>query len=470
MAGCRDNEGEGRRGHPVKPDLYPWGRARAVLLVDLDAFFASVEQLDHPAWRGKPVIVGGSPTRRGVVSTCSYEARAFGVRSAMPSSQAAALCPQAIWTEGNFHRYREVSNQIMAILLDETPYVRQVSIDEAFVDVTPGRGFDEHPVEVAARIQRRVRELGVSCSIGVATSKSIAKIASDYDKPCGLTVVYPGSERAFIEDMPVRKLSGIGAAAERKLISAGIETLGDLIDADDARIERLLGKAGRMMLDRARGVEAGSIGPDDEVKSVSSETTFGTDASGRDEILAAASSMAAKVGRRLRRKGLKGRTLTLKIRFGDRAVRSVQHRLPEPTDSEFAFDRMLQSMLDELWREGMSVRLVGVAVTGFDEQTVQQSLFDAAAFFEPHSTDDPMAAAVADDRFASAPRSAAERHPGGKRGHLQETRDARKTDELLCATDRVRDRFGDDVLLYGKEIRTRGNTTGSSSKNPADYK
>ncbi|MDY3129853.1 MAG: hypothetical protein SOW20_07510, partial [Berryella intestinalis] len=120
--------------------------------------------------------------------------------------------------------------------------------------------------------------------------------------------------------------------------------------------------------------------------------------------------------------------------------------------------------------EGMSVRLVGVAVTGFDEQTVQQSLFDAAVFFEPHSTDDPMAAAVADDRFASAPRSAAERHPGGKRGHLQETRDARKTDELLCATDRVRDRFGDDVLLYGKEIRTRGNTTGSSSKNPADYK
>lgn len=468
MGDRRNNGGAGGQSSFPKSDLYPWGDARAVLLVDLDAFFASVEQLDHPAWRGKPVIVGGSPDRRGVVSTCSYEARAFGVRSAMPSSQAAVLCPRAIWTEGRFHRYREVSNQVMGILFDETPHVRQVSIDEAFLDVTPGRGFEEHPVEVASRIQRRVRDLGVSCSIGVAASKSIAKIASDFDKPCGLTVVYPGSERAFVEGMPVRKLSGIGASAERKLKSIGIETLGDLMDADDVRIERLFGKVGRTMLDRARGVEMGGTDPDDEVKSVSSETTFGMDASTREEVLAAVSSMAAKVGRRLRRKGLKGRTLTLKMRFADRGVHSVQRRLPEPTDSEFAFDRALASMLAELWREGTSVRLVGVAVTGFDERPIQQSLFDAGSF-SASSARGGSATPVVDDRFASAPRATAAQHTVGLTD-AQKARDARKTDELLCATDRVRDRFGEDALLYGKEIRTRGNTTGSSSKNPADYK
>ena len=164
--------------------LPPW-EGPAILLVDLDAFFASVEQLDHPAWRGKPVIVGGDADAHGVVSTCSYEARAFGVRSAMASSLARALCPEAIWTHGHFHRYREVSAAIMAILRDETPHVQQVSIDEAFMDVTPTAVNTEHPVLVAQRIQERVAALGVTCSIGVGTSKSVAKIASDRDKPRG---------------------------------------------------------------------------------------------------------------------------------------------------------------------------------------------------------------------------------------------------------------------------------------------
>ena len=156
----------------------PW-EGSAIGLLDLDAFFASVEQLDHPAWRGKPVIVGGDPDKRGVVSTASYEARVFGVRSAMPSAQAKRLCPQAIWTHGHFDRYREMSAKVMAILADETPYVDRVSIDEAFFDISPGRYSSEHPVSICQRIAARVSELGVTCSIGLGTNKTIAKIASE---------------------------------------------------------------------------------------------------------------------------------------------------------------------------------------------------------------------------------------------------------------------------------------------------
>ena len=173
--------------------LQPW-TGPAILLVDLDAFFASVEQLDHPAWRGKPVIVGGDADKHGVVSTASYEARAYGVHSAMAASAARELCPQAIWTHGHFDRYKEMSARVMAILHDESPHVQQVSIDEAFVDVSPTEVNSEHPAAIADRIQKRVAHLGVTCSIGVGTSKTVAKIASDLDKPRGLTVIYPGSE------------------------------------------------------------------------------------------------------------------------------------------------------------------------------------------------------------------------------------------------------------------------------------
>ncbi|MDO4443270.1 MAG: DNA polymerase IV, partial [Slackia sp.] len=205
----------------------------AVLLVDLDAFFASVEQLDHPAWRGKPVIVGGDPDKHGVVSTASYEARAFGVHSAMPSSIAQKLCPHAIWTHGHFGRYKEISRAVMSILLDESPLLQQVSIDEAFLDVSPTKVNTEHPVAIARRIQMRVAELGITCSIGIGSSKTIAKIASDMDKPRGLTVVYPGRERDFLSPLPVRTMSGVGAKAEEALRKKGIETLGHMATAPE---------------------------------------------------------------------------------------------------------------------------------------------------------------------------------------------------------------------------------------------
>ena len=224
-------------------------------LLDLDAFFASVEQLDHPEWRGLPVIVGGSPERRGVVSTASYEARRFGVHSAMPSATAVRLCPDAIWTQGNFARYREVSAQVMDVLLRETPLVEQVSIDEAFFDVTPGRFSRESPLAICRRVQERVSELGVTCSIGLGVNKTVAKIASEREKPRGLTVVWPGTEASFLAPLPVGAMSGVGPATEQRLRTMGIRTLGELSRADERAMEREFGVTGPRMVARAAGLE-----------------------------------------------------------------------------------------------------------------------------------------------------------------------------------------------------------------------
>ena len=420
--------------------LEPW-KGRAILLVDLDAFFASVEQLDHPAWRGKPVIVGGDPDRRGVVSTASYEARTYGVHSAMPSSTARRLCPDAIWTEGHFSRYREMSEKVMAILHDETPHVQQVSIDEAFMDVSPNDVNGEHPVSIARRIQARVDALGVTCSIGVGTTKSIAKLASDMDKPHGITVVMPGGEHSFMAPLPVSSLSGIGPSSEKKLKQFGIETLGELAAADDQLISQILGKAGEVMLARARGLEDAPIEEDDEVKSVSNEISFAHDLTSRDDIEAAIGTMAAKVCRRLRRKGLQGHTVTLKVRYANRSVRSAQKRLSGNSDDDAAVMQAVSGLLDQIWHEGVALRLVGVAVTGFDEEDdgEQLSLFNGSD--EEENLEEP-GYGIADERMRM----------------------------LAQATDKVRDRFGEKAVSFGRELRTGRNTTGSSSKNPADYK
>lgn len=418
----------------------PWD-GPAILLVDLDAFFASVEQLDHPGWRGKPVIVGGSADKHGVVSTASYEARVFGVRSAMPAVTARKLCPQAIWAAGRFDRYKQVSNQVMSILNDETPLVQQVSIDEAFLDVTPTRTNREHPVAIARRIQQRVEQLGVTCSVGVGTSKTVAKIASDMDKPRGLTVVYPGTERMFLDPLPVRSMSGIGAAAEQRLKSHGVETLGQLVCEGPARLERLFGKNGRVMYMRACGLDDSPIQQHAPVKSVSNEVTFANDLRMREDIEAAISTQAAKVGRRLRGKGLRGSTIGLRLRYPDRSSRSVQRRLARPTDDELLFAPELCGMLDELWGPGIAVRLIGVSVSGFSEPEGEQgSLFDVKQ--------------VAPLEGDAKPR----------------IQDESKRRGLLVATDLVKDRFGEGAVRFGHELRNDGNTTGTAAKNPADYK
>ena len=438
--------------------LFPWN-GRAILLVDLDAFFASVEQLDHPEWRGKPVIVGGSPEKRGVVSTCSYEARVYGVRSAMASAQAAKLCPDAIWTPGHHSRYKEVSNAIMDILRDETPLVQQVSIDEAFMDVTPNELNTEHPVLIAERIQARVKELGVTCSIGVGTSKSVAKIASDMDKPRGLTVVYPGSEHEFLDPLPVRIMSGIGASAERALRDMNILTLKDLRSADLDALTRVFGVRAQTMWERADGSDSSPVITEEPVKSVSNEVTFAEDLTTREDIDAALNSIAAKVGRRLRRKGLAGYTVSLKVRYDDRSVRSAQTTLSHPTDNELDFGPRLSPLLEQVWEPGMKVRLLGVGISGFDEvPPVQESLFGDLFNLSEEDKDGGEVSSSATLRHAQAVEKASSK--------LSST----QKDKLVAATDLLKDKFGEKSVRFGHELRHETNTTGSSSKNPADYK
>lgn len=427
-------------------DLTPWS-GPAVLLVDLDAFFASVEQLDHPAWKGKPVIVGGSPEKRGVVSTASYEARRFGVHSAMPSSTAHRLCPQAIWTQGHFSRYKELSSKVMGILLDESPYLQQVSIDEAFLDVSPTNVNTEHPFLIAQRIQRRVSELGITCSIGVGTSKTIAKIASDMDKPRGLTVVYPGRESDFLSPLPIRTMSGVGARAEEILHLHGIQTLGQLACAPSNLLKEIWGKNSEMMRRRCLGLDATPVQDDEEIKSISNEMTFSHDLLSFEEISAAVDTMAAKVSRRLRKKNLAGHTLILKIKFSDRSVRSVQKRLNKQEDNEYIFIPLLRQMVDEIWKPGMKVRLVGVGVSGFTACESEQ-----VALFSLEETDG----------------GKEDLHPYANSKRLRIDENSGRN--LANATDRVRNRFGESAVFFGKELNVKNRTTGSGAKNPSDYK
>ena len=386
--------------------------------MDLDAFFASVEQLNHPEWRGKPVIVGGSAQRRGVVSTCSYEARQFGVRSAMPSAIAKRLCPNAIWARPHFDEYRKFSRAVMAILYDESPLLEQVSIDEAFLDVSPGRYTGDNPVRIASRIQERVAELGITCSIGVASGKAVAKIASDMDKPRGLTVVYPGSEASFLAPLGVRTMPGIGKQSAAKLAQTGILTLGDLAAAPIEAIRPIFGVNSQTLQDRARGIDKREIQTSRDIKSIGHERTFSVDISTRQEIEDAIDMLGSMVGLRLRRKGLSGHTITLKLRYADLSIHTAQRSLSRQVDNEALFIPVAKELVDEIWHEGMSVRLVGVSVSGFEETSQQLDLFE-------------------DEQ-------------------VQET-----NQQLIETADRVRDRFGDNALKFGREIKLRAKDTGT---------
>lgn len=420
----------------------PWS-GRAILLVDLDAFFASVEQLDHPEWRGKPVIVGGDADRHGVVSTCSYEARAYGVRSAMPSSTARRLCPDAIWTEGHHERYRELSRRVMDIIRDETPYVEQVSIDEAFADITPSRVNTEHPASIARRIQSRVSdEVGVTCSVGLGVSKSVAKIASDMDKPCGLTVVYPGSEQHFLADLPIKVLSGVGKAAQQQLLKAGVRTLGTLAAADEELLHAVFGSRAEMMRARALGRDPSEVTLEHEVKSVSHETTFAEPLRSREDMIATLVTLLGKVARRLRRRGMRARTLAIKVRMDDRTLRNAQVSLDAPSDDEIELAVHLGTLLDKVWRPGERVRLLGVRTSGFQNEEAhaeQQALFDLPADDAATRTDAPLI-------------ESAERRRG-----------------LIQATDALKDRFGEDAVFFGSALRNQNNTTGSTTQHPAEH-
>lgn len=363
---------------PGRTPIRPWP-GRAILHVDLDAFFAAVEQLDDPALRGKPVIVGGDPAGRGVVATASYEARAFGVRSAMPAARAARLCPSAVWVRPRLHRYREVARAVLAILESESPLVEPVSIDEAYLDVTPGARSGEHPVLVATRIRERIARLGITASAGLATSRTVAKIASDHHKPNGLTVVWPGEERSFLAPLPIDVLPGIGPRSAHRLRRLGICRLVDLASLDPSTARDLLGSAGPVLAERACGFDPRPISPPRPARSISCERTFATDLRQRPEVDAALERLVARVCERLSHAGVAGRTVTLKVRYADLSTRTAARTLPEATDEPATIRRTVAGLLPKLWTPGVGVRLLGVGVSAFVERSRQLPLADEAA-------------------------------------------------------------------------------------------
>jgi DNA polymerase-4 len=347
---------------------------RAIAHLDMDAFFAAVEQLDHPELRGKPVIVGGDPSKRGVVSTCSYEARRFGVRSAMPSAQAKRLCPDAIWVTSHFGRYGEMSRAVRAILETYTPSVEPTSIDEAYLDITPGT-TGEHPLSIAQRIQTEVDTLGLSCSIGLGSCKTVAKIASDHQKPHGITVVWPGEEAAFLAPLPVGALPGIGKRTAAQLERIGVRRLGELAALDDATAHDFLGRYGPDLTARARGIDLRPIHYERDAKSVSKEHTFATDVRERAEVERALSGLVSQVAERLRKSGLAARTFTVKLRYSDFTTPTIRRTVEVPTDLPEEMLPVAIELLRQSWSPGAGLRLIGFATSGFEETAVQLDLF-----------------------------------------------------------------------------------------------
>ena len=355
----------------------PRAWSRTILHVDLDAFFAAVEQRDRPELRGKPVIVGGGgPNDRGVVSTASYEARAFGVHSAMPLRQAGRLCPHGIFLPVDGARYQAASKGVMAVLRRFTPLVEPISIDEAFLDVTGSRILFGDGEAIGRRIKDEVKAtVDLTISVGVATTKLVAKIASDLRKPDGLVVVEPGDEATFLAPLEIRRLWGVGEKSATVLREYGVRTIGDLAALPDDLLVRRFGKHGAALAQRARGLDDDPVGDRDSAKSIGHEHTFDVDTSDREQIERTLLAMSEGVAGRLRDSGVKATTITVKIR--DTTFRTItrQRTLPDATDLT---DPIFRTALDLARPEvrGLRIRLLGVTASGLGERE-QMSLFAA---------------------------------------------------------------------------------------------
>jgi DNA polymerase-4 len=327
-----------------------------------------VEQLDDPALRGRPVVVGGSAEGRGVVAAASYEARAWGVRSAQPMRTALRLCPGAVRVPPRFDRYHEVSGQVFAVFRRWTPLVQPLSLDEAYLDLTAllPDATPKAMRRAAARLKREVREAtGLTLSVGAAGTKSGAKIGSDLQKPDGLVVVPPGTEREFLAPLPIGKLWGVGPRTEARLRRIGVRTIGEMAALDTAWVAARLGNWGVTLHALALGVDLRPVEPDQERKQVSQETTFAQDVADSGQILAAVDRLAVGVCERLRRHGLRGRTVAVKLRDAGFETHTRQLTLPAPSDDPDTIDAAARRLMEAELRPGRRLRLVGVAVSGF---------------------------------------------------------------------------------------------------------
>jgi DNA polymerase-4 len=349
---------------------------RTVMHIDLDAFFVSVEQVLKPELKGKPVVVGGKPDQRGVVATASYEARAFGLHSGMPLVTAVRLCPQAIFIEGSFPKYREASGKFMAILADFSPFLEPMGLDEAYLDATGFESLHGSICQMAVEIKHRVREeLGLIASIGIATCKVVAKVASDESKPDGLIEVPAGEEASFLAPLAIDKLPGVGKKTEQVLKGLGISTIGKLARMPPESLKSRFGVFGVMLHRYANGLDERAISPRGDASSISRETTFARDIGDRIFLSGKLRDLAERVGADLRQKGKQARCITVKLRYPDFTTITRSLTLPQAIDA----DQTIFQTGDDLMRKALTadrraVRLIGIEVSNLVEPGKQLSM------------------------------------------------------------------------------------------------
>jgi len=355
---------------------------RKIIHLDLDAFFCAVEEQRSPLLIGKPFAVGGKPQERGVVSSCSYAARAFGIRSAMPMARALRLCPNLIVVTPHYKEYSQASQKVMAKLRIVTDLVEQISIDEAFLDVS---GLPMAGETIAHELQEAIiNDLGLPCSLGVASNKLVAKIATDVGKttlgrsgpPNAITVVPPGSEAAFLAPLPTSSLWGIGPKTAERLSKLGIITIGDLASTPETKIKQIFGRLTLEMLVRASGIDNRPIITHHDAKSLSQETTFSRDISEEAKLKNTLRELSASIGRKLRESNLRAQTIKLKIRWSDFTTITRQTTISQPTDQEQMIYEVSLSLLDKSWNYRRPVRLIGLGVSGLSSQIIQLSLWE----------------------------------------------------------------------------------------------
>ncbi len=394
--------------------------------VDMDAFFVSVEELYDPSLKGKPVVVGGRPTERGVVSAASYAARKFGVHSAMPLRTAYKMCPQAIFVDGHPERYREYSQKVYDVLQSFSPLVEMASVDEAYLDTTGTERLYGPPLRAAHLLHDRMKQqTNLNCSIGIAASRLVAKISSDQAKPNGVLWVLPGQEAAFLAPLDVRKVPGVGKVTEKNLHAFGIRKVGDLARLDEAFLEQHFGKWGLALAGKSRGLDAGGwfdteIGEDVGPKSISHEHTFSEDTADVAQIEATLSRLCEMVGRRLRENGLHARTIQLKLRYTDFSTITRAHSVARATQVDTELAEEIRDLFRRNWKAGATVRLLGVHASGWSEGDEQLDLMGE------------------------------ERHEKWKRA--------------LAAADKVRDKYGESAVSLAASLR--GNFRERTHENP----
>jgi len=355
---------------------------KTIFHVDMDAFFVSVEELFDSSLKGKAVVVGGRPNERGVVSAASYEARKFGVHSAMPLRTAARLCPHAIFVDGHPDRYRECSTRVREQLNRFSPLVEMASIDEAYLDMTGTERLHGPPLRAAHALHEAMKaETRLNCSIGVATSRLVAKVSSDQAKPNGVLWVMPGCEAQFLAPLDVRKIPGVGKATEKNLHALSIRKVGDLARLDDEYLEERFGKWGLALAGKSRGLDAGGwfdneIGAEVGPKSISHEHTYNEDTNDLAVLESTLAKLSEMVGRRLREHGLHARTLQLKLRYSDFSTYTRAHSIERPTQLDTEIFDQARALFLKNWKPGARVRLLGVQASSFEEVKDQLNLLD----------------------------------------------------------------------------------------------